>query len=147
LNHQIGDVRTGSYLTFRNEHPVELGTRAFYSSPSSPWTARATLFRQLTDEDYTFDIFAEREPPTGTQEQLRRLLLRRIRPATQVSLDVDRQIVRWLTLGAGVAARIVDGGERAFDNSYEQAALRATVTPLDRLDLLFQYRFKHIERS
>ncbi len=147
LNHQIGDVHTGSFLTFRNDHPVELGTRAWYASPSSPWTLRGTFLRQLTDQDFTYDMFADREPPTGTNEQLRRLFLGRIRPATQLTFDVDRQINSWLTLGAGVAARFVDGGESAFDNSFEQVVGRMNLTPFDRWNFLWQYRYRHMDRS
>jgi hypothetical protein len=147
LNHQIGEIHTGSYLTFRNTHPLQLGIRAWYAPVESPWTLRGTLYRQLTDEDFVYDMFADREPPSNDQERIRRLLLRQIRPATQVTLDVDRRITGWLTLGAGFAGRWVDGGEAPFDNSFEQVSTRATVSPGAHWDVLLGYRFRHVERS
>ena len=147
LTHQIGEIHTGSYLTFRNEHPLQLGLRAWYAPVNNPWTIRGTLYRQLTDEDFVFDMFADREPASSDQERIRRLLLGRIRPATQLTLDADRRMNSWLTLGAGIAGRWVDGGEAPFDNSFEQVAVRATVSPGTQWDILFGYRFRHVERS
>lgn len=139
-NHQMGELRTGAFLTFRNAHPIDLGLRSWYAPASGPWTIRGTAVRRLTDEDFPFDIFSEREPR-------RRLFLLRTRPATQLTLDVDRQVQPWLTLGGGVAARFVDGGESAFDNSFEQVTARLVWTPLERWDYLLQYRFRHVERG
>lgn len=147
LNHQIGEIHTGSYLTFRNTDPLQLGLRAWYAPASSPWTIRGTLYRQLTDEDFVYDMFADREPVSSDQERVRRLLLHRIRPATQLTLDADRRMSSWLTLGAGFAGRWVDGGEAPFDNSFEQVAVRATVSPGTSWDVLIGYRFRHVERS
>lgn len=98
------------------------------------------MIRRLTDEDFIFDIFREREPS-------QRPLLFQTRPATQLSLDVDYQWRSWLTLGGGVTARVVDGGEGPYDNSFEQVTVRLIWTPLARLDYLLQYRFRHIERG
>ncbi|MBI4611640.1 MAG: hypothetical protein HY726_21845 [Candidatus Rokubacteria bacterium] len=137
---QIGDLRAGAFLTFRNVHPIDLGVRGWYAAPASPWTIRGSAVRRLTDEDFSFDIFREREAA-------KRLFLLRIRPATHLTLDADHQLRSWLTLGGGVAARFVDGTEEAFDNSFEQVTLRAVWTPLERWDALFQYRFRHVERS
>jgi hypothetical protein len=147
LNHRIGDLYTRSYLTFRNDNPLQLGVRAWYAPVNSPWTIRGTLYRQLTDEDFTYDLFADREPASNDQERIRRLLLGRIRPATQITLDADRRMTSWLTLGGGIAGRWVDGGEAPFDNSFEQVAVRATLTPTTPLDVMFSYRFRHVERS
>jgi hypothetical protein len=148
LNHQIGDIRTRSYATFRNENPLQVGIRAWYAPTESPWTVRGTLYRQLTDEDFVYDMFADREPPASDpQERVRRLLLREIRPATQLTLDVDRRINTWLTVGGGIAARFVDGGEAPFDNSFEQVSARATFSPGTQWDVLAGYRFRHVERS
>ncbi len=140
VNHQIGDIRTEAFLTFRNAHPIDVGLRAWYTSPSSPWSIRGEVVRRLTDDDFTFDIFRERE-------RFPRLFLFRIRPATQLNLDADYQLGSWLTLGGGVAARIVDGGEASFDNSFEQVTARLMWTPLEHWDYLFQYRFRNVERG
>ncbi len=140
VDHQISDIRTGASLTFRNGDPIDLGLRALYTSPSSSWTVRGKVIRRLTDEDFVFDIFRERE-------RRRRPLLFRTRSATELNLDVDYQLWSWLTLGGGVEARIVDGGEAPFDNTFEQVTVRLLWTPVEPWDHLIQYRFRHVERG
>lgn len=140
FNHQIGEVRTGAFLTFRNRQPIDAGLQASYTPPSSAWILRGKAARRLTDEDFTFDVFRERESSS-------RLSLFRIRPATQLNLDADYQVNPRLTLGSGVAARAVDRGEAPFDNSFEQVTVRAVWTPWQGWDTLVQYRFRHVERG
>lgn len=142
---EIAEIRTGGFLTFRNADPIDLGLRAWYAT--NPWNVRAAVLRRLTDGDVTYDVFLEREPARGQNVSERRLSLFRVRPATEFNLDVDRQVRSWLSLGGGVAARVVDGGEGPFDNSFEQLTGRLLWTPFRAWDYSIQYRYRHVERS
>jgi hypothetical protein len=140
LTHQIGQVQAGAFVTFRNRQPIDGGLQAGYAPAAGPWILRGKLVRRLTDEDFTFDVFGERE--SGS-----RLSLFRIRPATQLTLDADYQVDPRFSLGGGVAARAVDRGEAPFDNAFVEVAARAVWTPWPGWDTLVQYRFRHVERG
>jgi len=145
LKQRFDTIYVDTHLSLINTDPIELGVRASYSSPTSPWSIYSSFLQQLSANDFVYDIwFTSRD-----QDRIRRLNLFRISPASQFTLDVDRQIFWWLSVGAGGWFRFLnDGGDQApFDNSFQEGTVRLLLTPLPQWDYFTQYRYRHIERS
>ena len=147
LKHRFDTVYLDGYVSFINTDPIEFGSRAAYSSPDSPWSIYASFLQQPSANDFVYDVwYTSRDQ---SQDRTRRLNLFRINPASQFSLDIDRQIVWWLSIGVGGQFRFLnDSGNRgAFDTAYQEGSVRLMLTPLPDWDYFAQYRFRHIEHA
>jgi len=145
LQHQFDTVFVDTHVSLINTDPIEFGSRATYSSPNSPWSVYASFLQQLSANDFIYDIwFTSRD-----QDRIRRLNLLRISPASQFTLDVDRQIFWWLSAGVGGWFRFLNDGadQGPFDNSFQEGTVRLLLTPLPQWDYFAQYRYRHIDRS
>jgi hypothetical protein len=145
LKQAFDTIYVDTYLSFINTDPIELGVRASYSSPDSPWSVYSSFLQQLSANDFIYDIwFSSRD-----QDRIRRLNLFRISPASQFTLDVDRQIFWWLSAGVGGWFRFLNSGndQGPFDNSFQEGSVRLLLTPLAQWDYFAQYRYHRIERG
>lgn len=145
LKHRFDTVYTDVYASFINTDPIEFGSRVAYSSPDNPWSIYASFLQQLSANDFVYDIWYT----SRDKDRIRRLNLFRISPASQFSLDIDRQIVWWLSVGVGGQLRFLnDGGDQGpFDTAYQEGSVRMLLTPLPQWDYFAQYRFRHIEHG